>query len=464
MTAVLRVADRVAGVQRSRRALSVLGIALVVVLVASVVMVLELFTGHYTSFVTLRAEIAGNGNAVGKGNDVVYRDVTIGTVASSGKLLADHDVVVELHIRPGELAAVPANVSATVEPVTIFGTEYVVLQLPAKAKPSAAHLVADQLIPPAAAVNGANVQGAVSSLDQILNALHPAQLDTALTAVATALNGQGRGLGRTLVTVDGYLKELLPHLPELEDDLQLLAPVADQVAASTPALVGALSNLTVTANTITSHQAEVHQILVGGATVSKQIGQVLAKAKDPLIAVLKAAGPFLHDLSLTPTEQRDILDGLGTWAKAWSSAESSGPYLQFSASVNLANATDLVFAALNAPGTAGANGLGAKALGTGSVDPPTYTAADCPTYGSQRGRCSSSSAASTSAASSSAASTSSAVSSRSATRIEPAITTHAEEAAIASLVRTLDRGRSGASPAVSTLLVGPILGSLAVQS
>jgi phospholipid/cholesterol/gamma-HCH transport system substrate-binding protein len=430
VSAATAIVDRAANVQRSPRALAVLGIALTALLVASIAGIVLTFSGTFTSFVPVQAVIAGDGNAVVKGNEVIYRDVPVGVVASSGTVTAHGDVVVTLHIIPNRASAIPANVTATVDPVTIFGTEYVILQAPAA--PAAAHLTAGITISPTKSASGANVQGAISSLDSILNALHPAQLDTALTAIATALSGQGTGIGKTLDSIDSYLKTQLPHFPEFEADLGLLAPVANQVAASAPALVGSLSNLTTTSETITSHSSELRQVLTGGSGVANQLYSVLAPTQQPLEKILAAAGPFFADVSQSPTELSQIVNGLSTWATSWAAAESNGPYLSFSASVPIANATDLVFAALDAPGSAGPDGLSAQALGASNVDPAPYS--------------------------------SRAVASTSSADIDPAVITPHEQLAAVTVATSLDRGRPPGSPAVSTLLLDPLLSELVLQS
>jgi phospholipid/cholesterol/gamma-HCH transport system substrate-binding protein len=431
MPALSAVVDRAARVHRSPNALVALGVALVTVLVATVVLIVATFRGAFTAYVPVDATITGSGDAVAPGDLVVYRDVPVGTVAGSGRVDAAGQVVVPLHIIPGRAANIPADVASTIDPITVFGTVAVILQAPAR--PTAAHLSSGELIGPESGAAGANVQGAVSNLDYILNALHPAQLDMALTAIATALRGEGRGLGHTLDSLDGYLTMMLPHFPLLEADLRLLAPVANQVAASAPALVGSLSNLAVTSETVTSHAEVLRQLLGGGATAAGQLDAVLAPTVQPLEAIIDAAGPFLRDLSQSPTELADIVEGLEHWAVAWSAAERSGPYLSFSTSVPLANATDLVFAAVGAPGSSGPNGLAAGALGAGNVDPPTYTSRAVPLADA-------------------------------AVRIDPALTTPAEVDRAATLAADLRGGRPVPSPAVAALALDPLLSDLAVSS
>lgn len=425
--------DRMAAVERSRGALAALGITLSVLLIGAVLVIVVTFRGAFTAYVPVDAVVAGNGNAVAAGSQVIFRDVPVGTVSSTGRVRQGGDVVVHLHIIPNRAPGIPANVTATVQPVDIFGTEYVVLTPPAH--PTANHLAAGQVVPAAPANAGANVQGATTSLDAILKALHPAQLDMALTAVATALQGQGRGLGQTLVSIDSYLKSNLPYFPELEADLGLLAPVANQVAASAPALVGALSNLTPVSRTLTADAGALRTAFSDGAVASNQLYSLLAPTQGAIETILRAAGPFFADLSQTPNQLSTTLSGLQQWATSWAAAESSGPYLAFSSSVPLANATDIVFAALGAPGTAGPGGLGAQALGPGRVDPATYAGRAVPL----------------------AAVHSAPVS------VDPAILTSEESAAAAQVTTGLANGRRPGSPTVAALYLGSLLNQLVLQ-
>jgi len=425
------VVDRAAGVERSPRALAVLGVVLSSLLVGAVVMIIVTFRGAFTAYVPVEATVTGDNNAVSPGDLVVYRDVPVGTVASSGRIVGRGEVVVDLHIDPYRAVEIPANVTTAIEPVTIFGTEAVVLDPPTH--PAPAHLRAGAVLASTTGVSGENVQGAVSSLDSILKALHPAQLDVALTAVATALSGQGKGLGDTLASLDHYLGTMLPHLPLLEADLGLLAPVANQVAASAPALVGSLSNLSVTARTLTGQSGQLRRLLAGGATVSDQFDGVLAPEQRAFEAILDAAGPLFQDISQSPTELSAVLAGLSQWATSWSAAERSGPYLSFSTSVPVANATDLVFAALDAPGTAGPDGLAAQALGTDHVDPTPYSSRAVPVDDAS-------------------------------VRVDPALVTPAEADRAAVVASDLQGGAAVPSPAVAALYLGPVLSDMVLSS
>lgn len=77
--------------------------------------------------------------------------------------------------------------------------------------------------------------------------MHPAQLDAALSALATALQGQGRGLNRLIGKADDYLASLAPRLPELDDVITSLATVTRRLARNAPDLLTSLAHTLVLA-------------------------------------------------------------------------------------------------------------------------------------------------------------------------------------------------------------------------
>jgi phospholipid/cholesterol/gamma-HCH transport system substrate-binding protein len=361
---------------RRPRALSALGVTLLALIAAVVTVILMSFGGAFGTYATIHAQLPEAGASVALNSPVEYRDVTVGKVATTPVATPGGLVQVVLHIKPSALPSLPANVTATVAPISIFGNQYVVLLPPTGASTGA--MRSGQTV---AAVNQgptSSVQTTLSNLDYLLSQLHPAQLFTALSALADSLQGQGASLGKTLVDFNGYLGHMLPLWPKVVADLQLLVPVSNQLTASTPDIVGALSNFSTTSQTITTDQAAVNQLLSGGTTFAFSSASLFADIQQPYAQLVASAGPFLQDLSQTPSTIEQILHGLDGWARTWVAAEANGPYLTLSANVTVHNVADLALAALGGPNVAG---LLSQALGSSYVNPPTYTAADCPRYG-----------------------------------------------------------------------------------
>lgn len=360
------------GFQESRTARAVLGVLLAALVVGIVYSILLAFTGHFTNAVSIDAQLPPGSNAVTVGASVQYRNVTVGKVKSETPT-ANGNVAVQLEMYPSKMAQVPKGVEAEVAPLSIFGNQYVDLVPPASA--GAGHLEAGDFIPPYAGAPSTSLQGTVTQLYDLLHAVHPADLDTALTAFATALRGEGKNLGQALRDASDYFGTIEPHLPTVQSDLKLLDPVSGHLQAATPDLLGFLSNSSVTAQTITQEQQQLKTVLTTGQSATRQFADILQQSQNALISLMNQSGPLLSDVTANPNELSLTLQGLGQWAAAWSAAESQGPYLSVNANLPVADISAGVNAALGYDNPASIS----AALGS-AFNPVTYSAANCPEY------------------------------------------------------------------------------------
>ena len=407
----------------------VLGAVFSVLLVAVVLFIFVSFAGGFSNYVVVQAQLPASSTAVALNAPVEYRNVSIGTVASEGRSVPGGLVVVTLHLDPSMIASVPAGVTATVTPVSFFGDPYVVLEPPAV--PGAATLAAGATIPAEQVGQTASLQSTLGDLDSLLVGLHPAELDAALTALAGALQGQGASIGQNLDRANAYLQQMLPLWPTVVSDLQRLVPVSGQLAASTPNILAILANQTTTGSTVTSEAAAINEALGGGATLASETSQLLTAIQQPYAVLTADAAPFLQDLSQSPTEISQLLQGLDAWAKAWTAAESTGPYINLTTEVKVANPADLGLAVLGGPDVVKYLSAG---LGPGYVNPPTYSSA-----GSLPAIVRDAAAAG-----------------------PPVMAGPAETAAVSKIVESMT-GSAPTSPSVSALLLSPVLAHV-VQS
>ena len=198
-----------------------------------VVLVLESFGGAFSTYAVAEAQLPASSTAVALGAPVEYRNVTVGTVASQGKSAPGGLVVLTLHMQRSMLHVIPAQVRATETPVSFFGDPYV--ELVAPSTPARARLRPGCHDPrPADVGQTASLQATLGSLDNLLIKLQPAELDAALTALASGLQGNGTSLGHNLVRANTYFEQMLPLWPTVVSNLNTLVPVANQFAASDP--------------------------------------------------------------------------------------------------------------------------------------------------------------------------------------------------------------------------------------
>jgi phospholipid/cholesterol/gamma-HCH transport system substrate-binding protein len=414
-----------------------LGLLLLAVLLGGVVLIFESFGGSFSSYALVSAELPASATAVSLNAPVEYRNVQVGTVASQGQSVPGGLVELTLHIDPSQLGSIPAGVEATEAPVSVFGDPDLILAPPANLNGAA--LQAGAVIPALTTGATASLQSTLGDLDTLLVGLHPADLDAALTALAGALQGEGASLGQNLDKANTYLIQMLPLWPTVVSDLKTLVPVSNQFAASTANILTILSNQTTTGETIASDASGVNEALGGGAQLAAEATQLLQDIEQPYAVLAADAGSFFQAVSQSPTEISRLLGGLDAWAKAWTAAEASGPYLDLETDVVVANPADLGLAVLGGPDV---DSYLSGGLGAGYVNPATYSGAGTITTAAVSGE-----------------SATGELLSSLASAPTPVMAEPAETTAVSQIVA----GATGSAPAnasVATLLLGPVLESL----
>lgn len=458
--------------QQSRRAKATSGVVLVAAVVAIVWLIVETFTGHFTNAVHVRAELPAGSSAVTVDAPVEYLDVTVGKILSESEA-PDGNVSVDMLIYPKNLVDIPAGVEAQVAPLSIFGNQYVNLVPPAQI--GTAHLLAADVVKPYQGAASSSLQATVTQLYNLLNAIHPAQLDTALTAFADALAGNGQTLGQALSGGATYLgSSVVPNLSTAESDIEQLTPFADTVEGNSGDLLGTLSNSAVTGDTITTQEGDLKTLLSSGTGAVGQFAGVLQQVQVQLPELLNESGPLLADVTQSPTELSQTLSGLTTFASAVAAQEEAGPFLSVDVQLPVANMSAGVNAALGYDNPTSVD----EALGS-AVNPPTYTSANCPEYpGESNPYCGT--GGSPDAAASASSSQVGAVtplaapvpsSGPAATSDRPDVTqqlftassadpTTAEEQSALEVATALNGDRSPAAPGVATLILLPLLDAM----
>jgi phospholipid/cholesterol/gamma-HCH transport system substrate-binding protein len=430
----------------SVRGQALVGVALLLVIVAAGYGIIAAFTGHFSSYDVVYADVPASGTGISSGSVVIFRDITVGSVGSLGQELPDGLIRVQLHMTPGDLATIPSGVKADVEIATVFGTQGINLVPQPGAAPG--HLQVGETIVSVGDSKTTTLQGDATDLDNLLNALHPAALDETLSAIATALKNQGPQLGTTIGQVAAYLDQMLPEVPDIVNDVGQLGPVANTLTQATPSILSTLSNGSVLATTITNDSTQLHQLLSQGTPTANEITGVLQGSEAAFEDLVANSATLLGDVASNPNFVAQTLNGFDKWSKAFAAAESHGPYLSFSGDLTIQGSVQAVAAALGVPGS---SQLVEEGLGPEFFNPPTYTAADCPTYQGESGpNCPHAAASSSTGGGSGPGAGTNGV-----------MTTPATEQASVKIATGLSGGKKPPSAAVATLLLQPVLLQLA---
>lgn len=425
---------------RNRGLELVLGLALAAALLLGVVIIWESFRGTFSDKVTVSAELAKAGDALEQGDIVTYRNVIIGEVTdSTGDV--DGSARATLKIDPVAAGKIPAAVTAVAVPASLFGNTKIEL-LPSK-RTGGPRLHEGSVIAADRSPAAESLQTALANAYTLLTAVHPAQLDAALSALAEALDGQGVNINRLIDKADAYLARLAPQLPELDQVITSLATVTKEIARNAPDLLTSLANTLVLAKGILADKQVVSSLLAVAPVAVDNARRLLSPTTvDHIVTVLQDQVPVTGALADNPEALADTLAGFKAFADTFNQTLASGPYLKANLLLTGADFAQL----LNVAG--GQQGNVFHAI----VNPPEYTAADCPHYDGASGpNC-------TSAARTAAAQTRLLTTGRNFGGTSSSIGSSKEQRAVRAAASTITRlPERSLTDAVTDLLLGPVL-------
>jgi phospholipid/cholesterol/gamma-HCH transport system substrate-binding protein len=231
-----------------------LGIVFILILLAGVWFTYAVFTKKFTDYDEVKLQTSTIGLQLPTRADVKIRGVIVGEVLDFQSDAEGAELT--LGIYPSQIDTIPANVTGSIVPKTLFGEKYVALDVPAD--PAPGHLEAgDEITRTQVSVE---VEKVLSDLYPLLRTVQPADLNMTLNAMATALEGRGDQLGQNLETVDSYLKRINPQIPALVQDLKMTAQVSDTYAQVMPQIADILDNTVKTGTTLEGREVKLHAL------------------------------------------------------------------------------------------------------------------------------------------------------------------------------------------------------------
>lgn len=358
--------------RRNRRRAAVYGVLLVVGILVVCAAIIRAFTAGGT-FISMNAYVSRAGDALEDGDEVRFRDIIVGKLVGTGELVGDKTLL-RLDVDPSKASQIPHDVTARPVPTTLFGSQFVELVEPEGG--GSGRLEAGMTIPADTSAGTTALQTALAEVDSLLTAIHPAQLDVALTNLATALSGQGNEIGTLVDNLDSYVRQLTPLTPQIQDDITKLAGFVQELGTNAPDLLQTISNLTITAQTLTSHQADLSGLLSGGITLSDDVHSFLTANGSRFITVVDDLQPVLAAVDQnTPGLTNGVLN-LGSVARDWTTFLGPGPMAHLNLVIKNLNLGAALTASLGGPTGKPAADQAFAAI----LDPAIYTAANCPRY------------------------------------------------------------------------------------
>ncbi|NGN65969.1 MCE family protein [Streptomyces sp. A7024] len=277
-------------VRRRRR------IAGVVYLLAPALLIwlsLAVYDKEFRDSDTVIVETATVGSEMNPHADVKLRGVVIGEVT---KIDTDGEKSrLTLELQPGKMTRIPADVSAQLLPTTLFGQRFVSL-VPPSTQAATQTLAAGAVIPQNRSRNAVELEEALDNLLPLLTAVQPEKLSATLSALSSAFEGRGEKIGKAMTTLDGYLKEFNPNLPELNEDIKQLVKVSDTYSKAAPDIVDALHDATTTSATLAAQRAELSTLYASVTASSQDLDTWMKQNSSNLIRLSGTARPTMEIL------------------------------------------------------------------------------------------------------------------------------------------------------------------------
>lgn len=288
-----------------------IGLATVLTIAAAIALPIGLFRGSFTRTVPVTVLSQRAGLVMYPDAKVKIRGVQVGKVGDI-ETKPDGTAVLHLQMEPGQLSAIPANVSARIASSTVFGAKFVDLVPPPE--PAAARLHAGQVL--AGEHVTVEINTVFQQLVRVLDKIDPKKLNETLSAVSTAFNGRGQKLGQALTDFDKLLAEIEPSLGTLEHETATMAPVFRSYADAAPDLTAALNATTTMSESIVAEQNSLDTFLLSAIGLADSGNEVLGENRQALTDLTQVLEPTAALLDKYHEELGCSVGGLVPFAKS----------------------------------------------------------------------------------------------------------------------------------------------------
>jgi virulence factor Mce-like protein len=294
------------------------------VLLAATVTLIRNSNGDYAGDYKLSGDFAKADEGLPPGSEVVFRGVQVGRVSTVS--LQDDMARVSVLIDP--TFKVPKDVTATIQPVNLFGADEVALTTPDHNSEAGPYLAANGEF--AHSDNTDELGDLFAAAVPLLNKINTNNLSTVLGELSQASNGEGPNIAKSISAgtqlaglLNSTLNAQLLALDSFSRFTQAVAPDAtslNNLDALTNAALPAFNNeeadyqkflntLVPFANDLTSllitYRPDIDTILTSGDNISR----VLLAQQDELGQVVRGAYDYFHTIATGASSLQKLPDG-----------------------------------------------------------------------------------------------------------------------------------------------------------
>lgn len=254
---------------RARRAAAALAAALVVAVLPSCG-----FVGEAVSGPEITAEFA-RGTGLYPGSPVRVLGIDVGRVAEVENV--DGHVRVRLRLEDG--AAVPADATATIVPLTLLGERYIQL---GPAYTGGERLRDGDRIPLARTSVPAEIDELLRGLQDFIGAIDPERAGSVVTNLAALLDGQGEDLNSLIGNAAGTLDLLADKGDDLRAIIASLGDLTETLRGRTDSIESLIRNYDLVAQVLIDNKGDLDATITELDRAATELTDLLVRHRDPL--------------------------------------------------------------------------------------------------------------------------------------------------------------------------------------
>ncbi|HEY2333096.1 MAG TPA: MCE family protein [Acidimicrobiales bacterium] len=245
------------------------GLIAVVLIMGVVVVVVGASNGKFSTGYDVHAVFTRAGQGLYTGNEIKVRGVGVGSV-SGFRLQPDDSVNVTLHIRHG--VRLPTTVTASIEPLSVFGPTYVNLTPGANEKAGpylAPGATIAHTVPPTALLD------VLSRTSGLLNAIDTTDLSTVIDTLGAALAGTGAQIASTVDSAGVITAHATADLPKIQALLSQVATLSATLGPRGGEVASVATNLSQVLPSIADHPDQVTALLDQTSQLAADVSTLL---------------------------------------------------------------------------------------------------------------------------------------------------------------------------------------------
>ncbi len=288
------------------------GALLVIVAVAVMTLIYLQFRGALTPSVQLTVLAPRAGLVLDPGSKVTLDGVPIGRVTRV-ELISHEDVPsarILVDVEPKYLPVLPVNIETTITASTVFGNKYVSFRSPRDPQRPVTSSDVLQVAPGSVTTEFNSLFEAVTDIAEKVD---PIELNMTLKATATALTGLGDDFGRSLIDANSVLGKVNPRMPQLRQDIDRLADLAEIYQGAAQPLLDGLRDALVTVRTLNDEQDSLDAALLAtlgfaesGADTIERSTPFLVRGQADLTSTARLLDEYSPALFCTIRNYHDV--------------------------------------------------------------------------------------------------------------------------------------------------------------